>query len=260
MGSFIDHIKNNNDITKDDILKYAECYQEILNLQEKYQNTIIGRKKIAKEIREKLVPLDTFLYFLTNYNRKLDTEFQYAQYYVSDYQMALRILLKLANQNQENFSFKKFHATDLATFETNYNKEDKKVSGNIWVIGEKKILDNIDEKKNYVGSSFGEIANNILRQKHSLIILTDHYYDKNVKPWEYDTEEIQEINISINGMYRDISCYLYEDNLKKAVNQFLTFIDKNGADIKGMNEEKLLAEIKKIGSPTLEKCLKKEKR
>lgn len=264
MSSFIDNIKAHNfkeieksEITADDIREFANNYQEILDLTDNYASATIGRMDFASEIREKLAPLNTFLYYLTSRNKGLDTKFKYIGEFISDYEMAMRLLLRLANENEDNFTLKMFVATSLASFETQHgDREHEQISGNVWVIGEKIVLDKVDEKEYYFGSEFGKIANEILQKGHSLVIMTDHCYENNVKPWIYDANEIQRTNISVHGMLSDISCYLYDDNLRDAVNKFMTFIKRNGADIRDIDENQLF-DIVKTGNVSDDKNIAK---
>ena len=83
------------------------------------------------------------------------------------------------------------------------------------------------------------ITNNILKQGHSLIVVTDSYYENNVKPWSYIYNKFQKIDIGVSNLFSNISCYLYDDELKTAVKKFINFIKDNGADIKGIDEEQL---------------------
>lgn len=265
MSSFIDKIKEQNfeeikksEITADDIREFAIYYQEILDLKDNYASVAIGRKEIANEIREKLSPLNTFLYYLTNRNKSLVAEFEYAEQSISDYEIAMRLLLRLANENGDDFTLKRFITTSFASFETQHgDREHEQVGGNVWVIGEKIVLDKVGEKEHYFGGDFGKVANDILQKGHSLVIMTDHYYENNVKPCTYDSNEIQRTNISVYGMSSDISCYLYDDNLRNAVNKFMAFINQNGADIKGIDENQLF-DIMKTGNVSCDKNLSKK--
>lgn len=252
MSSFMDKIKSKDfqeisktEITADDIRKLAIYYQEILDLKEKYNSAIVGRKKIACEIREKLLLINKFLYYFDNRNKALDTEMEYAEAFISDCEKAMNLLLRLANENENKFLLKRFSTTSYASFEIMHgDREHKNICGNIWLIGEKEVLDKIDSNNYYYGSDFGQITNAILKNNHSLIILTDHYYENNVKPWNYDSRIIQKVDIKTSGMLGNISCYLYDDDLRIAVNKFLTFINQNGADIKGIDEDSLFDIIK----------------
>ncbi len=254
MSSFIDNIKAQNfeeikksEITAADIYEFAMYYQEVLDLKDSYVNTTIGRNAIASEIREKLVPLKTFLSFLTSSSTALDTRFESAAHFISDYEMAMRLLVRLANENGDNFVLKKFSATSSASFEKQHgDREQEQIGGNVWVIGEKCVLTDVDEKKDYFGSDFGKVASGIVQNEHSLVMLTDHCYANNVMPWYYPSE-VQRMDIQVDGMLSDISCYLYDDDLRGAVNKFMAFINQNGADIKGIDEERLF-EIMKTGN------------
>lgn len=247
MNNFIEILKSCNfdeinkyKITAEDIQKFAICYQEIITLVSNYKNAISGRKEIAEDIRNRLEFINKFLYHLTGDINKLSSEFEYVERFISDYKMAMRLFLRLANVDSNNFILKKVSYTNLFSFERRYDdREPELTCDNVWIIGEKNALDNIDEEKIYFGSELASITNNILKQGHSLIVVTDSYYENNVKPWSYDCNKFQKINIGVSNLFSSISCYLYNDELKIAVNKFLKFIKENGADIKGIDEEEL---------------------
>ncbi len=253
MSSFIDNIKAQNfeeikksEITTADIYEFAMYYQEVLDLKDSYVNAAIGRNAIANEIREKLIPMEAFLSFLTSNSKAIDARFESAAHFISDYGMAMRLLVRLANENGDNFVLKKFSVTGLASFERQHgDRAHEQIGGNIWVIGEKCVLAEVDAEKDYFGSEFGKVADRLVQNGHSLVILTDHCYVNNVMPWHYPSE-VQRTAVKVDGMFSDISCYLYDDDLRGAVNKFMTFINQNGADIKGIDEEQLF-EIMKTG-------------
>lgn len=247
MQNFIEILKSCNfdeinkyKITAEDIQKFSICYQEILTLVGNYANATSGRKEIAEDIRNRLEFVNKFLYNLTGDIKKLSSEFEYVERFISDYKLAMRLILRLANVDRNNFILKKFFYTNSFPFERRYDgREPELTCDNVWIIGAKKVLDNIDEEKMYLGSELASITNNILKQGHSLIVVTDSYYENNVKPWSYDCNKFQKINIGVSNLFSSISCYLCDDELKIAVNKFMTFIKENGADIKGIDEEQL---------------------
>lgn len=260
MSSFMDKIKSKDfqeisktEISADDIRDLAIYYQEILDLKEKYNSAIVGRKKIACEIRKKLLLINKFLYSFDNRNKALDTEMEYAEEFINDWEKAMELLLRLANEKEDKYLLKSFFSTDYVSFEIMHgDRSHETICGTILVIGEKEVLDKIDAKKYYYGSDFGKITNEILKNGHSLVILTNHYNENNVKPWNYDSRIIQKVDIKTSGEIGDISCYLYDDDLRKAVNKFLTFINQNGADIKGIDED-ILFDIIKLSESEFDK-------
>lgn len=263
MASFIENIINENfeeiknqEITDNDIKEFADYYQEVQKLREKYMISSLGRKQIAQEISDKLEPLSTFLYFLKNRSDAIGTEYKYVSNYISDYEMAMRLLLRLANTNGEQFALKKFIATDFSSSEINHGvREHEHVGGNIWVIGKKRVLDKINDKKYYFGSEFGHVADDIIKKGHSLIIFTDHYFNSNVKPKNHEKTNLVEFLVS--GEVDNISCYLYNDELAQSAYKFVDFIKENGSDIKGIDEDTLFELIQKGNSESVEDGRKK---
>lgn len=243
--SFMDVIKDGNwekilktKIKAEDIRELANYYEEIEKLKELYNSSTVGRKLIAEEIREKLIPIQTFTYYLKNRMEGLDSDYEYAPGKISDFDMAMRLLLRLANLDSEKYILKRFGAEGMASFEVRHgDREHAQIGGNIWVIGKKSVLDKIDNRTSYYGSEFGKISDGIVKRGHSLIVATDHYFDTNVKPFGLYGEKLKEIEI--RGTLVTISCYLYEDELGNAVDKFMAFINQNGADIKGIDEDEL---------------------
>jgi len=254
MSNFINYIKEKQieelekaQITVDDIQDFAKCYQEVLDSRISYMKATVGRKELASDIEERLSVLKSFLNYLTNSVIGLDNDLSYVQHYVSDYKMALRLLLRLANEKDDKFILKRFVVTDIVSFEKQHgDREYENISGNIWVIGEKAILDKIDDKEYYFGCEFKKVANDILKQGYSLVIMTDYNNLDNVIPSNYNYGNIQRVNIQVANMFSDMICYLYDDNLKRSVDKFESFINKNGADIKGIDENTLFDIVRKI--------------
>lgn len=110
MQNFIEILKlcnfdeiNKYKITAEDIQKFAICYQEIITLVSDYKNATSGRKKIAEDIRNRLEFINKFLYHLTGDINKLSSEFEYVERFISDYKLAMRLFLRLANVDSNNF-------------------------------------------------------------------------------------------------------------------------------------------------------------
>lgn len=164
----------------------------------------------------------------------MDSDLNDAFKYVNDRPMAMRILLNLANKNTNKYIMKKFITTDFVSLEEMHGyRENNCIGGNVWVIGKKDVLEQIDNQEYYFGSSLANIMKKMLEDfQQSLIIFTDYYYEENVKPRYYDSENIK---IKTNETAA-ISCFLFDDELKQAVYKFQKFINQNGADIKGIDE------------------------
>lgn len=248
----IDYLKNKDfkkvsesEITAEDIRDFSEYYQEFLDLKQQYAKAITGRKEIANEIREKIIFIRDFLDILNQRMKSLDMKLQFSEECINnnEYEKVLNVILRLANKGMLNFTLKRFTISGKASFETQHgDREYGTTSGNIWVIGESNVLSKIAVEETYFRSDFRIVAEQMLKFGHSLVIFTDYLYEENVKP-SCVGKKVNQKDIKVSGSNGNISCYLCEDNLKDAVNSFQNFIDQNGADIYGMDEDSLFNAI-----------------
>lgn len=239
-------------ITQEDMQELSVCMQKVKELEEKYNESIFDRQKIAFELKEELDSLRLFTWLLNNringiyskYERLSDKEYPF----VTDYELAMRLLLRLANSNEEKYIVKPFYSSDFLSQETKHGDRDFEITeGTTLIIGEKGVLDSIDNSKSYWGSELGKITYQLVKNGYSLIIGTNNYFDINVKPGSglstFHNINVTEFDIRCCGP--DLSCYLFDDELKTATEKLMKFITENGADIKGLNEDKLFEVINK---------------
>ncbi len=239
-------------ITQEDMQELSVCMQKVKELEEKYNESILDRQKIAFELKEELDSLRLFTWLLNNringiyskYERLSDKEYPF----VTDYELAMRLLLRLANSNEEKYIVKPFYSSDFLSQETKHGDRDFEITeGTTLIIGEKGVLDSIDNSKSYCGSELGKITYQLVKNGYSLIIGTNNYFDINVKPGSglstFHNINVTEFDIRCCGP--DLSCYLFDDELKTATEKLMKFITENGADIKGLNEDKLFEVINK---------------
>lgn len=242
-----DEIKQ-TDITSLDLQDVAAYYQDILNLETAYETATMGRKQLGQTIKKKLLSVQSFLHLLEIRNDQLVNHLSYAEQYINDYEMAIRVLLRMANDPSENFVLKQFQTLDFASthYEGQISTEECVCQHNtVWLIGKREVLDTVDNKKVSLGSDFGKVADDLLTKGTSLIVFTNHRLVSNVTPKHYDPKKIDHRDLMVkttNGIDR-FSCYLCEDSLKDAVIQFTDFIEENGSDIKGIAEDALFNAI-----------------
>ena len=226
----------------EDTWEIINGYQELQNLVKEYHLLSLNRKQKSEEIHKKACLLKSLNGILEGEISTIANDYRYTDF-ITDYDLALKTIISLANVENEEFGIKRFFANDFASFEIQHgDREYGEVNGNIWFIANNKLLDMIDNNKPYFGSSFSKVCNEILNKHYSLIVFTDHYFENNVKPSIYN-RSIECYSFRVKGMFSDISCYLYDDNLRDAVRMFAQFINENGADIKGINDDILFDNI-----------------
>ena len=128
-----------------------ELYKQIIELQKKYDNVSFG-KKIAMQIvralnifmeKSKLLPQEKVQNIIDSY--------EYNYNFVNDAYMFLRIILRLANEKENKYILKTFYGYDGPI---DSYIEGKNLKASILVIGNKEILDMLDDKKVYFKNEF----------------------------------------------------------------------------------------------------------
>lgn len=248
MNDIMEKIRNKNgeikiqEITENDIQNFADYYNSILILKNVYDNSIWNRKQIAQEIRNRLMVVKTFLHCLDEYDNNFDNEFSHLDNVVNDPKLALRLIIRLASIKNNMLVMRHFVTSDLLSFEeegmiSNYDY----IGGNIYIIGNKEVLNANFNKEYYYTDDMSDITTNILNNNKDLIIYADRYFNDNIKP---NNRNVEEININTGMISQGISCYVFNDDLKDVINKFEQFIEENGADIKEIDEDKLFEYLK----------------
>lgn len=251
----VSDIKNINQLSEKDICELAHIYQEILDLEKKYKQATLGRRQIAEEIKKKSKLIQRFLFYINSNLRHINEKYEYEENYINDFEKAIRIILKLANKEENKYSLVKLHIKDKATFEIIHgDREEISTDGIVLIITRKDVIDNIDDKMIYRAHEIGEITSQIFNQKISLIVLTDFYCDKLLKPNTFGNKPtLGEQKINADNLVGGISCYFFDNELLNAVNDFMTFIQKNGADIRDLNEDII---VQNINTPRNDKLVR----
>lgn len=247
MEKFSDKLKvldlktiNEISITTTDIMDFANSYEKLKKLLDSYSSSY-SRKQAANEIREKIAPIQTFLWIVKNKLLELDKMFEYLPHFVNDYEMAMNLLLRLANNGSNKYVLKKFHSSDCISFES---EQSDIRDGNIWIISQNDIIKNIP-KKNYFSYEFGIITTELVKAGFPIIILTDHHFPINILSSAY-CGRLERFSIKVSGFFSDITCFVYDDELMLAVTKFRAWLAQNGGDIKGLNEDILFDLIQNI--------------
>lgn len=251
----IDDILNAEKLSPKDIYELAHDYQEILDLEEKYKQATLGKKQIAEEIRKKIFFFNRFVSHLKGYMHSINQTYEYSQEIITDLEKAIRIILRLANQNTDSYSINSLKISGRRNFETIHgDKQSAELEGIVWIITNKEALKELDSNKIYPAHEISNITLNFLKKGYSLIIFTNYSYDSIVKPNLFNTDLTEE-KISTHDLNSGISCYLQADELSNALNIFLNYISENGADIKDLDENELYQYL--INKPKNESLIRK---
>lgn len=251
MQYFIEKVKNIglenfnfSDITSEDMQQFASILENIRQLIDSYNNSY-NRKQIAAEIVEKIGPTKTFIWLLDNELKGIKNNFECSSNSVSDYEAALRLILRLANEQKKKYSLKAFTISDYVSQEIKFgDREVAESSGTAWVIAEDTVIGAIADKT-YYGCELYNKLNNITSAGYPLVVVTNHYYYSNVIPHFYSSL-LEKFTIKLAGVHGDLVCFLKDGALMDAVSKFRAWITQNGGDIKGLNEDRLFELMRKI--------------
>lgn len=227
------------EITPEDIREFANDYEQVLSLIEKYKKSVTNRYSIATEIVEKLSPLEKFIFLFKDKNHNLATYYANISSRLSDPKLAIRVLLDLANLENEEYIIKSFNTRDFSIFTV--DNDPKELGGNVLLLAKKEAFLNIDDDGYYFRNDFDKMALSIFSKGYSVVIVTDHGYQSVISKWKNNTPQGNQLES--NG---DLYYYLQDDDsLTKAVNTLIDFIYQNGGDLRGINRDDLFEVLKK---------------
>ena len=217
--------------TTEDFEKLALGYTEIQNLIADYASSY-SRKQLAEKINEKIADYQHVLELIKQNLMGMTFDGEDIERDVTDPLLAMRLLVRLANIGCDKYELKVFQAKE-------YNDMKRNSPSNIWVIGEKEVLDKLSSQPFY-GSDFSKVATQLACAGHPLIIATDHHYRTNVIPHSYYNNRI-----CTSEPVSDISYFICGNaQVKKAITAFKNWTSENGADIKGLDEDTLFELMK----------------
>lgn len=212
-----------------------EMYQRILEIRDDYALAKTGRKQIFLEMLKNIEAYRQVSKKHKNDLYQLEMSYKLRNYFISDYQLVMDVILKLANKEEALYGMKEIKTSDFVK----YNEDQvRQVYGKAKVIADNEVLDTIDESKCFYYDEFSHMASNILKNGYSLVIVAPNFFEGNVKP-KGRLDKVSRKDLKNGGFMGDISCYLQGDALTEAVMQVMYYIDINGPDFQDIDEDTL---------------------
>lgn len=226
---------------------FREILGEIRLLHKKYHNTIEGRKEIIKEIREKINQVRKITSFCNPELDELERYYSYRDYYISDYELVMSLLLRLANFEEEIYAMREVTATGYY----NTGTSNSRLYSKILFITEKNSIDKFNNF--YLGDEFAKSVTKYINKGHSMILITTNLFENNVKPKTSELMCDKIFDIRNGGLKGNITCYVNSLSLQKALYKFIKYVEKNGPDFSGISEDTLFELMTKENTKTKKK-------
>ncbi len=222
-------------IREEELITFVREYLLINELKNQYQEGNSNRKVIAEMIVEKVNDMEALLsVFECDLSKDRET-FNHPMY-LSDFKKAFSLLLKQANSSEKKYASKTFYTNRRMGHD---NRESGMPNSEIWVIGEKEVLDVLDNTKVYYGAAFGELVDGVIERNHSLVMITNDYQESRVLPTCSEID-INKRKFRIQDFPNDLCCYTYDDKLGFAVDKLSRYIEVYGGDIRNLSMEMIL--------------------
>ena len=223
-------------MTNDELQKELS---EIRKLHQEYQNTITGRKQIIKEIRIKIDFIKSKTTVFNSELKELEDYYEYRGSYINDNELVMDLILRLANNYEDNYDMREVYVVDFI----NDGTITKKITGKALVIATNETLTDYVDLKEYYYDELSALSTRLINKGNSMVMVTDNAFVGNVKPRYKDLKKINLIDIKISSILSNISCFLHGDALEKAVLKIARYISINGPDFSGIDEEDLFNTI-----------------
>ena len=215
--------------------------REINLLNKKYSLVVEGRKDIVDEIRQKIKEVKKITDFYNVQLDKIEKFYSYRDYYINDYKFVMNLLLRLANNNDNYYSMKEITVTDYF----NIDGKLRQFYGKVLFITDNYFM-KMFSKPLYYYDEFRKIATDAIDYGKSMIIVTNNYFEPNVKPMNSQMRCNSIVNIRNSGVIGDITCYLNDFDLKREINKFINYVKKNGPDFSNIEEDTLFELINNV--------------
>ena len=214
---------------------YREILNEINELHAKYPKTVLGRKEIIKEIKNKINEIRKITSVCNPELDELERYYGYREYYVSDYNVVMSLLLRLLNCEEESFSLKELTTTG---YYNTAGSEANKLFSKITFITQTSLCEKIDDHLYYF-DEFKELASKYINNGYSMIIITSNLFEPSVKPKQSAVNCDNIYNIRNSGLKGNITCYCNGTIVKEALDKLINFINDNGPDFSNIDEDTL---------------------
>ena len=219
---------------------FSKEYRIIEELKKLYEKGEVNRKVVGEEITKRMKTLKELLEI---FERDLcESDYRYPEY-ITDYKKTMQLLLRLANESNDNYCLKAFSSEQLGSLETQHgDRETGLFIGATLVIGEKEVLDKIDNSKPYYGEELGSILTKVVENNHSLAVITDYYYESNVMPFTFYLKSNNH-SFHVKGTFSDLCSYTYDDDLGNAIDKLKSYIDTYGGNIENVSIDTIVSRI-----------------
>lgn len=227
-------------ITQEDIKDFYNLYSEFVSLENDYQQKILGRKEIAKDLVKRLELLKqmnelilrgiiTKIGHYENASRNIKDSYMDEE----QYEKVFRILRQLASDESIQYEIKTIKYPTYDSSEKHGYRTVDEYTGEVTILAEKEALAKFsDEKNSYL---MRKKIEEIYRYGSSVVLFGND---------EYVTEELNLPNKQTLGFHHPIVFYLQDDELANAVMSFMSFIKENGVDINKIETNDLIETIK----------------
>lgn len=213
---------------------YHELLKELRVLNEQYHMTIEGRKAINNQIREKINEIRKLTTVCNPELDELETYYRYRDYYIRDYKVVMSLLLRLANAEEELYTMKEVSVTDF--FDVSNTKE--QLYGKVLFITDINLMGQFEHSL-YFNKEFVEKAKNYISKGHSMIMITKNIFENHVKPHKNEIQCDTVFDIYNSGTTGNITCYLNGPSIQEAIKKFTDYVEINGPDFSGIDEDSL---------------------
>ena len=222
------------EFTSSKLMEIIKKYEELKKHEEEYKSNIVQRKELSNTILKEIDNL-SYLMDVFKINVRKDRNTYIFNNYISDYFLILYALLKIANQEKRQYILKKLEVLDSMHHE-----------GFIWLIGDRVILNKINNKKKINPSVFKRGITDIINNNYSIVLVTDYVCNWNVIPENIDINNANVNRFKIDGAISDLCCYTYDDELGLAVEKLNKYVEKYGGDIKDISIDNLVSMIDNV--------------
>lgn len=229
----------NHPITQEDIKDFNELYCEFVSLENEYQQMILGRKEVAKDLVKKLELLKRMSELIA---RGIKIRKEHYEHFTRDlknttpdeYYKVLEILKQLASNESIQYEIKTIRYPAYDSSERHGYRTTDEYTGEITILAEKGALSKFDcsKKMPYLTQ---EMLVEVYQQGSSMILVGND---------EYMTERLNLTNKQTLGVYHPIIFYLQDDELSTATEAFMRFTEENGADLDQITPYDLVQVIK----------------
>ena len=144
----------------------------------------------------------------------------------------MELILNLANKADNRYELKTIYA------EKSLNSNTDSLYCKTLIITDNRITPSID-KQIYKCNEIYSIIKAFIESQYSIVVITQNVCNGDVKPKESLFNNITYRHIKNSGLAGDISCYLYDDELKIAIDKLIEYIKEYGADFTNIELDKL---------------------